>query len=78
MARHRITGRALAKALNRNESGITKLKAAETMPRLTGDSLNKLLDGLNALKQTNTEHVITPSDLIDYIPGSLEDKEGAA
>ncbi|NER29088.1 MAG: helix-turn-helix domain-containing protein [Symploca sp. SIO1C4] len=73
MARHQVTGRELANLLNRHESSITKIRATKIMPRLSATSLNELLNGLNKLKKTEVDHVITPNDLIDYEPGDLEE-----
>ena len=66
MARYRIKGNDLAAYLGVSGNAISNLKNARTMPRLTGEKLNTLCNGLNELAQ-DKEREITPADLIDYI-----------
>lgn len=66
MARYRIKGGDLAAYMGVSDNAISNLKNAKTMPRLTGDKLNTLCNGLNELAQ-DKERDITPADLIDYV-----------
>ena len=65
MARYRIKGSDLAEYMGVSDNAISKLKKAKTLPRLGGERLNLLCNGLNKLAQ-DKEGEITPADLIDY------------
>jgi putative transcriptional regulator len=57
MARKRITNRDLSKAIGLHETSISRLKSAETMPRLDGEQLSLLCWGLGC----------TPAELLEYV-----------
>ncbi|WP_218082289.1 helix-turn-helix domain-containing protein [Anthocerotibacter panamensis] len=58
MARQRMGGRELAKALGLHETSVSRLRNAETMPRIDGEQLNALCRALQC----------KPGDLIQYVP----------
>ncbi len=65
MARYDIRAGDLAKAMGVSHNSIANLRKAKTMPRLDGESLNRLCNALNYLGQ-DLEGEITPIDLISY------------
>lgn len=73
MARHRIKGADLAEFLGVSNNAVSNLKQARTMPRITGETLNQLLTGLNQLADPLTkEALITLADLMDWVPDEPE------
>jgi putative transcriptional regulator len=66
MARHRIKGSDLANRLQISNNAVSKLKNAQTMPRIDGDRLNRLCNALNNLAE-NVDVEITPAALIEYV-----------
>lgn len=75
MARGKLTNRELAQTMGVHETSISRLKTADTMPRIDGDTLNHLCNSLTKLfRAKGQEAVITPMELFDYIPDDLEDK----
>jgi DNA-binding Xre family transcriptional regulator len=66
MARHRIKGSDLANRLQISNNAVSKLKNAQTMPRIDGDRLNTLCNALNNLAE-NVDVEITPAALIEYV-----------
>ncbi len=65
MARYHIKAVDLAKEMGISANAISNLRKSDTMPRLDGDSLNKLCNALNKLG-LNLDGEITPITLIDY------------
>jgi DNA-binding Xre family transcriptional regulator len=65
MARYDIRAGDLAKTMGVSHNSIANLRKAKTMPRIDGESLNKLCNALNYLAQDLTGE-ITPTDLISY------------
>ncbi|GGA46314.1 helix-turn-helix transcriptional regulator [Okeania sp. KiyG1] len=65
MARYRISGEELAKYLDISSNAVSNLKRADTMPRIDGEKLGAILDGLNLLAKKK-EKDITPADLFEY------------
>ena len=65
MARYHIKAVDLAKEMGISANAISNLRKSDTMPRLDGDSLNKLCNALNKLG-LNLDEEITPITLIDY------------
>jgi DNA-binding Xre family transcriptional regulator len=65
MARHDIKAGDLAKCMGVSHNSVANLRRAKTMPRLDGESLNRLCNALNSLAQ-DLEGEITPVDLITY------------
>lgn len=63
MARYGIKASDLAEAMNISKNSVSNLRGYE-MPRLTEETLNKLLLSLNRLK--TEPGLITPNDLIDF------------
>jgi putative transcriptional regulator len=73
MARGKITNRELALAMQVHETSISRLKTADTMPRIDGETLNNICFCLTKLlKAKGLDLVITPMDLFDYIPDEIE------
>lgn len=69
MARAKITNRELALALNVHETSISRMKTADTMPRIDGDTLNNLCNCLIRLyKDKGINQIIMPADLFEFIP----------
>jgi putative transcriptional regulator len=64
MADRRITNKALALYVEMNPVSISKLKNADDLPEIGGDTLAKLCDAITALSGIPC----IPSDLIEYIP----------
>jgi putative transcriptional regulator len=71
MARHRIKGSDLANRLQISNNAVSKLKNAQTMPRIDGDKLNALCNALNELAEDaedpKARAVITPAMLLEYV-----------
>ena len=69
MARAKITNRELALALNVHETSVSRMKTADTMPRIDGDTLNNLCNCLIRLyKDKGINQIIMPADLFEFIP----------
>ncbi len=56
----------LAKEMKLSANAVSNLRQSNTMPRLDGESLNKLCNALNSLAQELDEE-ITPITLINYV-----------
>ena len=65
MARYHIRPKELAEAMGVSFTTISNLRKKQ-MPRLSEDTLNKLCQALNQLSEEDS--LITPGDLIEYIP----------
>lgn len=65
MARYHIKAVDLAREMGISANAVSNLRKGDTMPRLDGDSLNKLCNALNKLA-LNLDEEITPITLIDY------------
>lgn len=65
MARHGIRPKELAETMKVSSTAVSNLRK-RSMPRLSEETLNKLCHALNQLRQE--EELITPGDLIEYIP----------
>ena len=79
MARARMTNRELAKVLGLHETSVSRMKTAETMPRIDGDSLNHLCNSLNHIyRKKGVKTVVSPADLFEYIPEEIEDNSPSA
>lgn len=63
MADRKMTNKTLAQIMNMNPVSISKLKNADDMPAIGGETLAKLCDALNC----------TPADLIQYVPDTESD-----
>ncbi len=66
MARYRVKGIDLASYMNVSNQAVSDLRNRDTMPKIDGERLNALCNGLNALGQ-NLQAPVTPNDLIEYI-----------
>ncbi|MBW4554192.1 MAG: helix-turn-helix transcriptional regulator [Aphanocapsa sp. GSE-SYN-MK-11-07L] len=64
MADRKITNKALAEAVAMNPVSISKLKNADSLPEIGGDTLAKLCDAITALSGIPC----SLSELIEYIP----------
>ncbi len=73
MARVKMTNRELAQVLGVHETSVSRMKTADTMPRIDGDTLNHLCNGLNHIYRTRgVGVVIYPADLFEYTPEETE------
>ncbi|MDJ0590012.1 MAG: helix-turn-helix transcriptional regulator [Pleurocapsa sp. MO_226.B13] len=69
MARAKITNRELAQALGVHETSVSRMKTADTMPRIDGDTLDNLCNCLVKLyKDKGISEIVMPSDLFEFIP----------
>ncbi len=66
MARHKVKGIDLASYMNVSNQAVSELRNKDTMPKIDGERLNALCNGLNALGH-NLQAPVTPNDLIEYI-----------
>ena len=67
MARYYIRPKELAEKMSVSSTAVSNLRKRQ-MPRLSEQTLNKLCQALNELNQE--DYLITPGDLIEYIPDS--------
>ena len=69
MARAKITNRELALALNVHETSVSRMKTADTMPRIDGDTLDNLCNCLIKLyKEKGINQIVMPTDLFEFVP----------
>ena len=69
MARAKITNRELALALNVHETSVSRMKTADTMPRIDGDTLDNLCNCLIKLyKEKGINQIAMPTDLFEFVP----------
>lgn len=71
MTRYRVQGRDLATYLQISDNAMSSLKNAESMPRIDGQRLISICQGLNQLGQ-NRERIITPYDLLEFSEEEFE------
>ncbi|BAZ37554.1 hypothetical protein NIES4101_34770 [Calothrix sp. NIES-4101] len=69
MARHRVKGKDLAEYLGVSANAISGLRKAETMPEIGGQRWEHICLGINQLSKIG--EVISPLDLIEYIPDEV-------
>jgi putative transcriptional regulator len=62
MARHRITNKALGALIERHETSVSRLRSADTMPRLDGNDLERICKALSDLSGDR----ITSADLLEH------------
>jgi putative transcriptional regulator len=67
MARHRVKGKDLAEYLGVSANAISGLRKAEIMPEIGGQRWENICLGINKLSKIG--EIISPLDLIEYIPG---------
>ena len=73
MARAKITNRELAKALSVHETSVSRMKTADTMPRIDGDTLDNLCNCLIELyKEKGINEIVMPADLFEFIPNQTK------
>ncbi len=73
MARVRMTNRELAQVLRVHETSVSRMKTADTMPRIDGETLNHLCNGLNHIyRSKGVDVIISPADLFEYVPEETE------
>ena len=65
MARYKIKAIDLAQAMGLSANSVSNLRKSDTMPRIDGDSLNRLCNCLNKLA-LDLDQEITPVTLIEY------------
>jgi putative transcriptional regulator len=51
MARHRVSGKALADELGISTNAVSALRTAETMPKINGDRLDQIAAALTTLSE---------------------------
>jgi putative transcriptional regulator len=69
MARAKITNRELAQALKVHETSVSRMKTADTMPRIDGDTLDNLCNCLIKLyEEKGINQIVMPTDLFEFIP----------
>lgn len=67
MAKGKLTNRELAQSMGFHETSISRLKTADTMPRIDGHTLNNLCISLTKLfRGKGHSIVITPMDLFEF------------
>jgi transcriptional regulator with XRE-family HTH domain len=66
-----IEGTDLAKVMKVSNNAISHYRKATTMPQISGERLNDLLNALNALKSRD-EPIIGIGDLMEYSPERQE------
>ncbi len=72
MARVQMTNRELAQVLGTHETSVSRLKTANTMPRIDGDKLEHLCNCLNHIyRKKGVDLVIYPGDLFEYVPEEI-------
>lgn len=72
MARVKMTNRELAQVLGVHETSVSRMKTAATMPRIDGDTLEHLCNGLNHIyRKKGVKIVISPADLFEYVPEGM-------
>ncbi len=75
MARYQIKAIDLAQEMGVSANSVSNLRKGNTMPRLDGDSLNRLCNALNRLA-IDLDEEITPVTLIDYTRDGEPDGSG--
>ncbi|NEP00874.1 MAG: transcriptional regulator [Symploca sp. SIO2E9] len=66
MARHRITGRALADELGKQANSISYLRKFKTLPRIGGEELEAILNAIKKLAEEDTKtSLIGLTDLLE-------------
>lgn len=69
MSRYKISNKHLADELQRHEASISRLKNADSMPRMDGTELSNLCNALtNLLRNKGTDYRVTHMDLLEFIP----------
>ncbi|MBN3948384.1 MAG: helix-turn-helix transcriptional regulator [Nostoc sp. NMS7] len=63
MARHKIKAIDLASELGMHPNSVTRMKNADTLPRMDGDSLDNLCKALDKLSGTQ----VTVTDLLERV-----------
>ena len=73
MARAKITNRELATALKVHETSVSRMKTADSMPRIDGDTLYYLCNFLIRLyKEKGINEIVMPADLFEFIPNQTK------
>ncbi|MCC0175817.1 helix-turn-helix transcriptional regulator [Waterburya agarophytonicola K14] len=69
MARAKITNRELAAELKVHETSVSRMKTADTMPRIDGDTLENLCNCLTKLyKEKGINEIVMPAALFEFTP----------
>lgn len=67
MEQGEVTNRELARQTGHHETSISRLKTSDEMPRIDGETLDKLCKALTViLDGKGVGRVVTPSDLIKF------------
>jgi DNA-binding Xre family transcriptional regulator len=73
MGRYHIRTKDLAAKLDITASALSHLKNSRKMPRIDGDRLASLVNGINQiLEEQGESDRLTPNDLIEWIPANNE------
>jgi|JI8StandDraft_2_1071088.scaffolds.fasta_scaffold78984_3 putative transcriptional regulator len=64
MARHRVSGKALADELGISTNAVSALRTAETMPKINGDRLDQIAAALTKLSELG--ETVRGVDLLEY------------
>ncbi len=69
MAEKNISNKELAEISGLHRVTISKLKGVDELGQINGETINSVLNGLNRIYQQRGESkLLTPSDLMEYIP----------
>jgi DNA-binding Xre family transcriptional regulator len=63
MARYNVKAIDLAKEMGVSNNAVSNLRKADTMPRIDGETLNKICFALQKLSRTS----VTVSDLVEFL-----------
>ena len=75
MARGKLTNRELAHSMGVHETSISRMKTADTMPRIDGDTLDNLCNSLTKLyREKGINEIVVPADLFEYVSEDIEEK----
>jgi putative transcriptional regulator len=67
MARENMTNRRLSEIIGIHETNVSNMKRRDTMPRIDGETLEKICAALQC----------TPFDLLEYSPESVDPREAS-
>lgn len=67
MARHRVSGAALAKELGLSANAISALRNAETLPQIGGERLDQIADALTKLSKSKVKASVRSVDLLEWV-----------
>lgn len=75
MARAKLTNREVAHEMEVHETSVSRLKTADTMPRIDGNTLDNLCNSLTKLyRKKGIKKTIMPADLFEYVPEDIKNE----